>query len=89
MKYSANPVIVEARAIKSVCPPTGRHGTVLTFEDGSMLVATLAMTARITPEPGDYEVTESDGYVYLTPRLVFERDYSPLLAPAKILQRRA
>lgn len=77
MQYVANPVIVEAQRIKSVQPVTVA-GTDLYLENGSKAVATLAQTARIVPEVGDYVVTESDGYEYITPRDVFERDFALL-----------
>jgi hypothetical protein len=36
------------------------------------------MTARYMPVVGDYWVIQSDGYIYLNPKDVFERKYSPL-----------
>ncbi len=87
MKYQANPVIVEAHEIVSVGPisfePRGpaedlvsdgsRH---LALRNGENVVATAEMLARMTPEPGDFWVIQSDGYIYLNPKAVFERKYS-------------
>ena len=36
------------------------------------------MCARMIPQVGDYWVIQSDGYVYLNPKDVFERKYRPL-----------
>lgn len=83
MKYQANPVIVEAVVITSVLPH-GTHGTddsgelYLVTAEGSDVVASAEMLARIKPVPGDYVVTQADGYVYLNPKDIFERKYSPV-----------
>ena len=42
---------------------------------GSEVVATPEMTSRMEPVPVDYWVVQSDGYVYLNPKDVFERKY--------------
>jgi len=36
------------------------------------------MIARFEPQLGDYWVIQEDGYVYLNPKEVFERKYSPV-----------
>lgn len=77
MKYRANPVIVDAFKIVEVgfsenglCP--------LKLEDGKEVQATQGMTSRMWPSIGDYWVIQSDGYIYLNPKDVFERKYSPI-----------
>lgn len=78
MKYQANPVIVEALRIEEVMGtlPSGHTGLVL--EDNGWHLATQEQTARMKPVVGDYVVTQEDGYVYLNPRDVFQRKYSPV-----------
>lgn len=80
--YIANPVRVMAARIVEV------DGALLTMEGGGMFRADAGMTARYTPVPGDYLVTQEDGYVYVNPKDVFERKYradaeapAPELAP--------
>jgi hypothetical protein len=89
MKYSANPVIVDAFKIVSVGPVLAvttvfRDGHVeyegsqhLALENGENVIASAEMRARMSPAPGDYYVVQSDGYPYLNPKEVFERKYSP------------
>lgn len=79
MKYQANPVIVDALKIEKVDTPDGSGFRLILHEEGSMF-ASSEMLARMSPVPGDYIVTQSDGYVYLNPKDVFERKYSPVLA---------
>lgn len=79
MKYVANPVIVDAWQITEV-GPLREDGSRVCFSgdrDVSHL-ATAAQMSRMTPVRGDYVVTQSDGYIYLNPKDVFERKYSPL-----------
>lgn len=80
MKYVANPVEVDAWVISRVTP----HSHVLnsggfTLERdgqvGSDFEATPEMCSRMTPRVGDYIVRQSDGYIYLNPKDVFERKY--------------
>ncbi len=81
MKYSANPVIVEAHRIVSVGhmrPIDMAGGRRLTLENGEAVIASAEMLARMNPAVGDYWVIQSDGYVYLNPKDVFERKYSPI-----------
>ena len=86
MKYIANPVEVEARVIKTVvglkdcasydnAQGPGQGDFRLILEDGSEFLPDRGMTSRMTPVPGDYVVTQRDGYVYLNPKEVFERKY--------------
>lgn len=93
MNYVANPVVVDAYKIVDIHPvplPTiteldailneGKqpvNGLMLNLEDGSIVNATMDMLSRITPEVGDYWVIQSDGYIYLNPKDVFERKYRP------------
>jgi hypothetical protein len=76
MTYRANPVVVEAFVIASV-GESENGNTSLLLENGGSVVATAEMQARCKPSAGDYWVIQSDGYVYLNPRDVFERKYSP------------
>jgi hypothetical protein len=80
MKYIANPVEADAFVILFVHLPNSDGGVPLTLDkDGSkeMVLATKEMCARMKPFPGDYWVIQSDGYVYLNPKDVFEKKYSP------------
>lgn len=81
--HIANPVRVRARQITAVdlLPAGGAH---LTLADGGAATATPEMLARITPEAGDYLVEQLDGYLYLNPKDVFERKYSPVPAPVAV-----
>lgn len=74
MKYIARPVEVEAFGITGI---GGLHetGRVLQLENLETVVATPDMMARMSPTVGDYWVIQSDGYVYLNPKDVFERKY--------------
>lgn len=88
MKYQANPVIVDAHRIVSVGPilgcrtffPDGHDepegSQHLALENGESAIATAEMRSRMEPQPGDYWVIQSDGYVYLNPKDVFERKYA-------------
>jgi hypothetical protein len=76
MKYIANPVEVDAFSIVSVGElPQGKF--MLFFKDHPDFVADAPMVSRMTPHPGDYLVQQSDGYIYLNPKEVFERKYHP------------
>jgi len=77
MKYIANPVEVDAFKITVVGPVADRSSFErnLQLEDGNWVQASKEMMARMTPEVGDYWVIQSDGYVYLNPKEVFERKY--------------
>ena len=86
MKYVANPVIVEAKQIVSFNKkekdfPEDESGSTVTLDDGSTAPVEDGMLSRYEPVPGDYYVIQSDGYVYLNPKDVFERKYSPLGEP--------
>ena len=77
MKYVANPVEVEALKIFDVFP--NHDGSFfLTFDNGGTNNATKEMCSRMSPAVGDYWVIQSDGYVYLNPKDVFERKYRPV-----------
>lgn len=74
MKYIANPVEVDAFKItQSHEGPRGRYW--LELDDGSKPIAEAEMCSRMAPAVGDYWVVQSDGYVYLNPKDVFERKY--------------
>jgi len=77
-KWTANPVEVDAFVIDCVGDSDN---------DGSLYVSvggdhdpfkiTREMAARMKPTVGDYVVIQSDGYIYLNPKAVFERKYHP------------
>lgn len=78
MEYVANPVIVTAYKIKRVyADPYNESDLMMELEDGTVQRPTSEMLARIKPKKGDYWVIQSDGYIYLNPKDVFERKYSP------------
>jgi hypothetical protein len=81
MKYRANPVVVDAFKIVAYDQVQSDGSLHLELEDGSKFTATKEMMSRMLPEPGDYLVTQSDGYVYLNPKDVFERKYSLIGKP--------
>lgn len=72
--HTANPVAVMARVILGVEPIT--EGAMLALDDTTNYFANHGMLARYTPVPGDYLVTQDDGYQYVNPKEVFERKYS-------------
>lgn len=76
MRYIANPVEVEAHRIVDVYS-SARSNCLLRLENGVEVEATPEMTARTSPVVGDYWVIQSDGYIYLNPKEVFERKYRP------------
>lgn len=78
MKYKANPVEVEAHIVIGA-GTVNRDGSMnLALQNGENFKADKGMIARYIPKEGDYVVTQSDGYVYVNPREVFERKYSPI-----------
>lgn len=78
MKYIANPVEVDAQVIIGVGTASSEDGSLhLALGNGENFTAEKGMTARYFPAPGDYVVTQADGYVYLNPKDVFERKYRP------------
>ncbi len=79
MKYIANPVIVDAFKIVKVGPVADLSAgeQTLKLEDGNLVQTDKRMTARMSPQVGDYWVIQSDGYIYLNPKEVFERKYRP------------
>lgn len=80
MKYIANPVEVDAFKILSVSEPHADCTVNVALDNGESEVATIEMMSRMKPQPDDYWVIQSDGYVYLNPKEVFERKYSPAQA---------
>lgn len=84
--HTANPVKVHATTILEVTDITKREAgagqsspdLMLRLADGRNYEAKAAMTARHLPAPGDYLVTQEDGYEYLNPKDVFERKYSAI-----------
>ena len=81
MKYIAKPVEVDAFKIVSIGAPD-EAGSLTVEIDGvyqghDTVHCTQAMLARMKPQLGDYVVIQSDGYVYLNPKDVFERKYRP------------
>ncbi len=82
MKYRENPVVVDAFKIVSAgliegdAAVPGQYACAL--DSGENAVASAEMCSRYKPVAGDYWVVQSDGYVYLNPKDVFERKYFPL-----------
>lgn len=82
--HIANPVRVHAAEILDVTDITIRDqgnaqsspDLMLRLSDGRNYKADMNMTSRHVPVPGDYLVTQEDGYEYLNPKDVFERKYS-------------
>lgn len=88
MDYIANPVRVTALQIVNVESYSFSDDARLHLEDGTAHVANAGMTARYKPVPGDYLVTQEDGYVYINPREVFERKYHPAGSKVSFVQDR-
>lgn len=78
MKYIANPVEVDAFKILQVSDPNTDCTVYCALDNGQSEVATISMMSRMKPQSGDYWVIQSDGYVYLNPKEVFERKYRPI-----------
>ena len=76
MRYQANPVQVEAQIIVGVGPILMDGSMNLALQNGQSVNANKGMIARYTPQEGDYWVQQSDGYLYVNPKEVFERKYS-------------
>lgn len=76
MKYIARPVEVEAFKITKI-DAAGTNDFRLELDGHEPVIATSAMTSRMTPNIGDYFVVQEDGYEYLNPKDVFERKYRP------------
>ena len=78
MKYTANPVTVDAFVIVSVAKEANADCSLnIALDNGDNYVATSVMMSRYVPSAGDYLVRQADGYEYLNPKDVFERKYSP------------
>lgn len=78
MKYVANPVIVDAYKITDIADKDIDLEYELTLENGEVVRAGIDKYIRCDPKIGDYWVIQSDGYIYLNPKEVFLRKYSPL-----------
>jgi hypothetical protein len=84
MRYQANPVIVDAFKVVDAGEMDKDGNVPLALDNGQNVTADGKMTARYRPVAGDYWVIQSDGYIYLNPKDVFERKYSPLLLTAEM-----
>jgi hypothetical protein len=79
--HIANPVRVEAVLIVDVdiTGPIPDNGVdvIVSLADGTQkdIHLTGEMISRFVPSPGDYLVTQADGYQYVNPKSVFERKY--------------
>lgn len=82
--HIANPVRVNAAQILEVSEAANGN-LMLRLSDGRNYEADTSMTVRHCPVPGDYLVTQADGYEYLNPKHVFEQKYAP--AGAQPVQR--
>lgn len=87
MKYRANPVIVDAFRIERITTTPVNKGSFapgaevsmeLLLDNGETVKPAWDMLVRIKPVAGDYWVVQSDGYIYLNPKEVFERKYSAI-----------
>lgn len=72
--HIANPVRVRAWQIDRL--EKGEFGTAALDAENHGTCLTPEQTVRYEPVPGDYVVTQEDGYVYVNPKDVFERKYS-------------
>lgn len=77
MKYIANPVEVDAYRIVAIGLLDSNNDRLLILDTEAQVKATPEMRARYEPRINDYWVIQSDGYVYLNPKAVFERKYFP------------
>lgn len=75
MKYIANPVIVDAYKIIAMGDIQENGDIGITLDNDETVIASKEMTARYMPKDDDYWVVQSDGYIYLNPKEVFERKY--------------
>lgn len=75
MKYTANPVEVEAHIIIGAGKVSSDGSMHLALQNGENVTATKEMISRYIPQEGDYWVIQSDGYIYVNPKEVFERKY--------------
>jgi hypothetical protein len=75
MKYIANPVEVEALIIIKVGAVESDGSMMINTEGGIPYRCTKEMIARYIPTEGDYLVRQSDDYIYINPKDVFERKY--------------
>lgn len=76
--HQAKPVRVHAEVIVDIYSAGNYGDAAVEFADGSEHVLEAALMVRCKPVVGDYVVTQEDGYVYVNPKDVFERKYSPL-----------
>jgi 3-dehydroquinate synthase class II len=76
--HAANPVRVNARKISELTSFEDGSGFLAEFDEGDNVHITNLMTARYEPVVGDYVVVQDDGYIYVNPKDVFERKYSPI-----------
>lgn len=77
MKFIANPVEVDAFVITEL-GKSDFAGLMVKLDDGSDRLVTPEQMARFEPAVGDYFVVQSDGYIYVNPKDVFERKYSSM-----------
>lgn len=87
MRYYANPVEVTAHQIISVEGDGDSENLLLSLDNGTGVTATRDMVSRHRPIPGDYWVIQEDGYLYINPKMVFERKYSKVGTKTKIEAR--
>jgi hypothetical protein len=74
-KWIANPVEVDAFEILVVGDSDNDGSFYVAVTEREAFKITREMAARMKPKIGDYVVVQSDGYVYLNPKDVFERKY--------------
>lgn len=83
MKYIANPVEADAWVIEKIYdgpitnPKDAMAVCLIGRPEAPIVGLSYAMISRHVPVAGDYYVIQSDGYVYINPKEVFEHKYSP------------
>lgn len=78
MTYKARPIQVTAHIILSVGRIMANGSIHCALQNGFIAVATKEMISRFIPQEGDYWVIQEDGYQYVNPKVVFERNYEPV-----------
>lgn len=76
--HVANPVHVRAVQLVDFQKNDTTKNLYAFDAEGGRYTLTGEMLARYLPVPGDYLVTQDDGYQYINPREVFERKYQAI-----------
>lgn len=83
MKYSANPLIVDAFKIIGVGEHTPSHGRKLLIDDGAEGGTEVVAASHMKTEPkvGDYWVVQEGGVSAISPKAAFESKYTAIETP--------